>query len=472
MGPDWESLVITDVNTVDVILPRVGDEHIIHPHDEKHKIGWDGPGPWPYYMKVDILERLMFSSNKHNNSHQYNWFCWIDADVRVINATFPINALLDSHAQYEQAPLYGVHDGQHSIKTLNSESRVNDNGVSLVVMCDMNYDNISKLPFKCIPLSAQNEECLTLLTSVNDVFFLKKGVWGKRFLQVWNHFILDNEIPVSCGYNDQCPFGVAIMQVAQDYHRVLQQEGHQLLMNDASHVLQLPYNNSLEGLAWRSGVNIQETIFKDELGRLTSSQSKAWKEENVPIQIGPMLLVPTWEGGLRLPNTSIPSSLTIEKTSLFEEKVHKFGTWPFALHAKYSGFFCNDNKEHNKDHGHRRVQYLRSSLAIHRDQCSPSEFESMRDERAQCWARWQNLSLAEATVKAHNLDGSESSLQRLQSNRSKPEKVAMHPNSSPIIFYIQEVKAYAETKSKLCKRTGTYCTCISQYNDLIACTHI
>ena len=96
----------------------------------------------------------------------------------------------------------------------------------------------------------------------------------------------------------------------------------------------------------------------------------------------------------------------------------------------------------------------------------------MTDERAQCWARWQNLSLADtgsATVEANNLDGSESSLQKLQQNNSStPEKAARHPNSNPIVFYVEEAKASAETKSKLCNRTGAYVHFTIQWFD---CMH-
>jgi hypothetical protein len=110
-------------------------------------------------------------------------------------------------------------------------------------------------------------------SSVNDLFFLKNDVWGKIFLQAWNHFIPDNNSPESCGYYDRCPFGVSMLQVSQDYSRMQQQEELQPSMLNWSHVMGLPYNQTLEDLAWRSGI-VQQTLFKDELGRLTASQSK------------------------------------------------------------------------------------------------------------------------------------------------------------------------------------------------------
>ena len=77
--------------------------------------------------------------------------------------------------------------------------------------------------------------------------------------------------------------------------------------NGCSPILQShPYNTTLEELAFRSGPNIQNTLFSDELIRHMSSQSNTstWKDTNVPLQICQILLVPTWEGGLRLPSTS------------------------------------------------------------------------------------------------------------------------------------------------------------------------
>ncbi len=141
MGQNWESAVVFDVDSLESMLPRRGDDRIITlDTEEKFKhIGWGGPGPWPYYMKVDILERLMFCS--HNSSQQYGWFVWADVDVRIINATFPVDALLKARARYERAPLFGVGDGT---TTRNSVSGEGENGASGVVLEDVDYNNIIK----------------------------------------------------------------------------------------------------------------------------------------------------------------------------------------------------------------------------------------------------------------------------------------------------------------------------------------
>ena len=138
-------------------------------------------------------------------------------------------------------------------------------------------------------------------------------------MQAWKHFTLnaenDHEKWKTCGYYDQCPFGVAMLQVAQDYYWLQQQQRQQQRQQQDNSLFEVeelnwlqshPYNTTLEELAFRSGPNIQNTLFSDELIRLTSSQSNTfnWKAMNVPLQIGPILLVPTWEGGLRLPSTS------------------------------------------------------------------------------------------------------------------------------------------------------------------------
>lgn len=299
--------------------------------------------------------------------------------------------------------------------------------------------------------------------AVNNVFFLKNNAWGKRFLQAWKHFTLHAENKESknggsktCGFYDQCPFGVAMLQVAQDYHWWRLEQKHQQRYQQQSRLSSLEkevgckkwlqsrsYNATLENLAFRSGNNIQNTLFQDELGRLvgmhsgsgSSSMSSAslrvrqWKDANVPLQIGPILLVPTWEGGLRFPlplsssmltlsnsyspvsssvattpqpqqqqnNTtttienyySIPSSLTIEPTSLFfgqtynqSQGVDPASNWPFAIHAKYSNMFCG-----NED-AKKKFRFEIKNRVIHETQCSSEERTSMWNNSASCWAIW------------------------------------------------------------------------------------
>jgi hypothetical protein len=245
-------------------------------------------------------------------------------------------------------------------------------------------------------------------------------MWGKRFLLAWKYFTLnaenENEKWKTCGYYDQCPFGVAMLQVAQDYHCMRHEQQQQQPSTSTSKLeweqnwLQSRhYNTTLEELAFRSGANIQNTLFRDELARLTSSQSnKHWKDANIPVQIGPILLIPTWEGGLRLPSTTTPlasisqdgydannkddssnshkydlapSSLMNEPSSLFEN-IHNESPWPFAIHAKYSNLFCHRNAKYFFDF---ELKYK----AIHREQCTATELSSMWNESASCWAKWQ-----------------------------------------------------------------------------------
>ena len=420
MGSQWEAMAVTDIDKFEL----------------EHRHGGNAstttkPSEWvfPHYVKIHILERLLLADTVvyHDHDHPTNnkvekegentidndnanddydhddldWIGWLDSDVRIVNASYPVSRLLDGSNIYVRAPYYGnqVDEEGHDGNVNKSSSTIddNDNGVSLIVMSQYNYDNI-----------------------INNMFFLKNNMWGRRFLLAWKHFTLNAENDYgkwkTCGYYDQCPFGVAMLQVAQDYHWMRQQQQQpststSKLEWEQNWLQSRHYNTTLEDLAFRSGANIQNTLFKEELARLTSSQSNNyWKDANLPLQIGPILLIPTWEGGLRLPSTTtsssasnsqhdgyvnnkeedsssnnkydlVLSSLTNEPTSLFE-KIHNQSPWPFAIHAKYSNLFCHREAKYFFDF---ELKYK----AIHRDQCTSTELSSMWNDSASCWAKWQ-----------------------------------------------------------------------------------
>ena len=287
-------------------------------------------------------------------------------------------------------------------------------------------------------------------------------MWGRRFVQAWKYFTLNtnstgpNSI-TTCGNYDQCPFGIAMLQLIQDYYWILrrrkqqrrgtiQNQQNRTLISSSSNIddndndkdtdddydndhywsfmLQSrPYNATLEELAFRSGTNIQDTLLKEEISRLTifsssslssllssngnnSNSNNNWKrrkDTNIPVQVGPILLVPTWEGGLRLPSSSlsssthtkdnnntifhdyIPSSLMIEPSGAFvvdNNDNSSNSSWPFAIHAKYNRMFCHRHSKYFFD-------FEIQSKLLHHEQCTASEISAMWNERATCWSRWQ-----------------------------------------------------------------------------------
>ena len=161
----------------------------------KKNASWNGPGPFPHYVKIHILERLLLtesaaaalsqvdtinsnnttgsttttsttSSSRNSNTMDddgkkkggvttdgdetdddlllLDWIAWIDADVRIINASYPVAQLLDPQTQYERID-HDLYDSSNNDNSDNDTKYYYDNNdVSLVVMLQYNYDNISK----------------------------------------------------------------------------------------------------------------------------------------------------------------------------------------------------------------------------------------------------------------------------------------------------------------------------------------
>ena len=199
MGSEWEAMIVTDLDEFEAkILSRVGKQQqqqhmstITPPvrHGQQRKLGeWQGPGPFPHYAKIHILERLMFSdsvdypiqntittaSNSATNyyssrksekeednvedDYELDWLIWVDADVRIVNASYPVSRLLDEHISYERAPYYGnkVEDKGHNERSSPNDYDSSNNDVSIVVMSQY-ANNISKLSMK--PMIASEFSC-------------------------------------------------------------------------------------------------------------------------------------------------------------------------------------------------------------------------------------------------------------------------------------------------------------------------
>ncbi|KAL3916233.1 MAG: hypothetical protein SGILL_005271 [Bacillariaceae sp.] len=398
MGEEWEPLVVTDFN--DPLFQSNISAPFTSSARRKLESGFQGHGPFPHYVKIMVLEQYFFSdrethgmqsiTSQQGDVQPVDWMLWLDADVRVMNATYPISTLLHNQNRYPQS-YYGNYnriDDSHQ----KEQASVYDNEVSVVVMTDLDYDDI-----------------------INDIFFIRNNPWGQRFVQAWKHFVLNTENPEddeahfrTCGYYDQCPFGIAMLQVTHDYHQWKRQEENSEKGTDnlSSLLLSLPFNETLEDMAFRSGTKVQHTLFKDELGQMVEQpRISEMRDSNMAIQIGPILMIPTWPGGLRVPaNDSdatthlrgtmsekestyqwLPTSLSLEPTQTFNQEFQF--PWPFGIHAKYSKFFC-----HRRTPGEYRLfQDLWKSTLL--DQCTAPELVSMTNDTAhpQCWSRWKDI---------------------------------------------------------------------------------
>jgi len=387
-GSKWKSLVITN-------LKKQG-----FPYNERYnesKKTWDGPGPFPHYAKIHVLEQLFNNENSKfilsldpennekpfkdeniidlgNNEDEIDWILWIDADMRIMNASFPISKLIDNQTRYEQA-YYGKYDGRQA----------DTNEVSFVIAAQYDYNHL-----------------------INNEYLIKNNIWGKRFTQAWKYFTTEVEQDgdprwKTCGFFDQCPFAIAMLQVVHDYHWWVAQEDIPL-----TELLSRPYNLTLEEYAFRKGTAWMHKRFKTEMGELTGvnpgGHNAQLKENNIPLQIGPVLLVPTWKGGVQFPldDTIIPSSISIEPTNVFNE-IFKTSAWPFAIHAKYSRLFCRRTTFDFERQWNKILFGYNTTTKTYNDhndlsQCTASERVSMTSDIAHCYARWKTSTHASERV--------------------------------------------------------------------------
>lgn len=117
--------------------------------------------PYPHYVKIYVLESY-FNNQVYS---KYEWFLWLDTDVRIINLQYPIQSLIH------------YADRQNSHVIVNSQKSYS--------------------------------------TTVNNVFLIRNSFWGRKFLNLWKSYALGGP---SCGNYDQCPFSFAMLQMISDYY--------------------------------------------------------------------------------------------------------------------------------------------------------------------------------------------------------------------------------------------------------------
>ena len=338
LGDHWEGRVVTELSSTH------DSGSVANASNRRVLSAWKGPGPFPHFIKIQLLDDLLIVNKDENqlgnesnktkgDDVAVDWIAWVDADVRVVNMTYPMDKLLEY---------------------------ANQRDAHIIVTSQYSYD-----------------------TYINNVFFVRNTQWGRRFVQAWKHWTISGS---SCGWYDQCPFGVALVQLIQDYQHYQQADEH-----DLDEILSRPFNETLEIMALRSGKKVQSTILKDELGRITNSSARGTAKSSAPLTIGPVLLIPAWgeeTGNEENKDGLLPqSSLSIEPVALFDKIHETTNTWPFAVHSKYSRIFCPSK------HATPNVSSLFASrsAAMHQSQCTPNEREQMVDPRAACWSVWPKM---------------------------------------------------------------------------------
>lgn len=277
-----------------------------------------GSWPYPHFVKIHLLGDLLSDS-----SSSYRWIVWADADMRFINLDYPLDMLLQYAEQQD---------------------------TSLIINSQFTYS-----------------------TYVNNIFIIRNNDWGKRFIQVWKELALGGK---SCGYFDQCPFGVAMLQLLTDGKNTTTLDGSVMI------------DQEFKKMAWETDEeeDVQNNEVKFALEKLACQGACKENDNSGLRKVGQILMLPSWS----TPNhTDIPSSLSVEPTSKVEniEQLTNY-SWPLTIHAYYSKLFCSAKHGAPLDS---RLEFMHRYKNQLQQKCTKDELSLIQnEENSHCWARPPN----------------------------------------------------------------------------------
>lgn len=273
--------------------------------------------PFPHYLKIYALDQLLVDDK--DGSEQ--WVLWVDADVRLINLDYPLGKLFQ----------YAEENNIHIITQTGSRG----------------YGHV-----------------------INNIFFIRNDLWGRRMMKVWKHLVKGGR---SCGYYDQCPFGMALVQVALDY----------LKLAHSDDILSLLHNQPIEEGLKRTAWTGEKHELYDRLAVMACGGPCQLEDQDGIIKMGPVLRIPSWAPA----NLShiLPSSLSLEDGYTHQFLDEPNTTWPLGIHSKYSRLFCRKMGRATQTERSRFDALFRSQLDV---KCTQEERENMSKAGSPCWATY------------------------------------------------------------------------------------
>jgi hypothetical protein len=272
--------------------------------------------PFPHYVKIYALEQLLKANDVASEGR---WILWLDADVRVINLEYPLDQLLS----------YAENNDVHII------TQTSGHGFGHVI---------------------------------NNIFLIRNDDWGRRFVKVWRDLVWAGK---SCGYYDQCPFGMAIIQLSLDYLG----QGHE----NVSKILKQPIHPGLK----RTALSGKKELLFDRLSIFACGGSCEQEDSSGLLKMGPVLRIPTWKPATL--DGVLPSPLALEDGYAHQFLEEPNSTWPMAIHSKYSRLFCRRFGRPSAVEKSRFETSFRSQLQA---KCREEERNNISKPGGPCWATY------------------------------------------------------------------------------------